>query len=36
MFLYYANEERDDVTGGSLKQRNIQSRIILEIFKCYQ
>ena len=33
MFLYYANEESDDIIGGPLKERNIQSRITLEILK---
>ena len=30
-FLYYANEESDDVIGGSLKQCNTQSRISPEV-----
>ena len=33
MFLYYVNEESDDVIGGPLKQYNTQSRISLEILK---
>ena len=32
-FLYYANEERDDVIGGSLKHCNTQSRISPEVLE---
>ena len=32
-FLYYTNEESDDVIGSSTKQYNTQSRMSLEILK---
>ena len=32
-FLYYANEESDDVIGGSLKHCNTQSRISPEVLE---
>ena len=33
MFSCYASEESNDVTGGSTKQYNTQSRISLEILQ---
>ena len=33
MFLYYANEESDDVIGGSPKQCNTQSTISPEVLE---
>ena len=32
-FLYYANDESDDIIGGSTNQYITQSRISLEILK---